>query len=170
MFGDYHNPNDYWQHNGYDQYKDMNPDERMAAGCLQGAAFFAMLLVGILLCALFGSCKSVEYVTVEKVKHDTTYISKWQRDSIYIHDSTFIKEKGDSILVERWHTAYRDRWRHDTIVRIMIDSIPKPYPVIKMVERELTKTEKGLMFIGGLAVMAVIVWLAVKVKRWLPLR
>ena len=100
MFGDYHNPNDYWQHNGYDQYKDMNPDERMAAGCLQGAALFLMLVVGILLCALFGSCKSVEYVTVEKVKHDTTYISKWQRDSIYIHDSTFIKEKGDSILVD----------------------------------------------------------------------
>lgn len=170
MFGDYHNPNDYWQHNGYDQYKEMNQDERMAAGCLQGAAFFLMLVVGILLCALFGSCKSVEYVTVEKVKHDTTYISKWQRDSIYIHDSTFIKEKGDSILVERWHTAYRDRWRHDTIVRIMIDSIPKPYPVIKMVERELTKTQKGLIFIGGLAVMAVIVWLAVKMKRLLPLR
>ena len=39
-----------------------------------------------------------------------------------------------------------------------------------MVERELTKTQKGLMIIGGLALMAVIVWLAVKVKRWLPMR
>ena len=40
-------------------------------------------------------CKSVEYVPVLEHRTDTVYQSKVVHDSIYQHDSTYNKEKGD---------------------------------------------------------------------------
>ena len=98
---DYNNPNDYWAHNRYDLYKGMNDDERMAAGCMQMTAFIVMLLVGLAVCALLGSCTTTEYVTVEKVRTDTLIQTKVQKDSVFLHDSTFVKVAGDTVLIER---------------------------------------------------------------------
>ena len=169
---DYNNPNDYWMTN--DQYDGMTDDERIASGCLQMATFIGMLFIALLLCMLFGSCTKTEYVTVEKVKHDTTYVSKLQRDSIWLHDSIYVKEwmKGDTVYrdVDRWHTKYIEKQVHDTVYQATHDTIPQPYPVIKEVEKKLTKTQKGLMWIGGLSLMALFVFVAYKVKRFLPTR
>ena len=60
-----------------------------------------VLLAGILLSALMmlTSCKHTEYITVEKVRTDTTYISKLQRDSVWLHDSIHVAEKGDTVKI-----------------------------------------------------------------------
>lgn len=93
----------------------------------------------ILVALLFVGCKTKErVVTVEKVRNDTTYITKHQRDSVWLHDSIHVTEKGDTIRIERWHTKYVEKATHDTLYQATHDTIPQPYPVEKLVERELT--------------------------------
>ena len=77
-------------------------------------------------------------MTVEKVRNDTTYITKHQRDSVWLHDSIHVTEKGDTIRIEKWHTKYIEKATHDTLYQHKTDSVPVPYPVEKLVERELT--------------------------------
>ena len=164
---DYYDHNEHWMHHPQMQ-DDIDPDDAMKSGCFV-LTFYAVALIGVIvIMLLLSSCTTTKVVTVEKVKHDTTYVSKHSRDSIYIHDSTFIKEKGDSVLIEKWHTAWRDRWHHDTIVRIKVDSIPYPVEVVKEVERPLTKTERGLILLGVLSIMFITIFIALKVKRYLP--
>ena len=123
-------------------------------------------LVYILVTILaLSSCKTTEVVTVEKVKTDTTYITKVQRDSIWQHDSVFVKEKGDSVLIERWHTKYINKEVHDTTYVAKHDSVPVPYPVTKYVEKSLTFWQKLLMWFGGISGLLVIVILYIRLKR-----
>lgn len=165
---DYNNPNDMWRNNGYDPYKGMSDEERMKAGCMQLVGILVAIIAALLICALLGSCTTTKVVTVEKVRTDTTYITKQQHDSIYMHDSIYVSEKGDTVRIERWHTKYVEKLRTDTIYQHSVDSVPVPYPVIKEVERPLSKTQKGLMGIGLLSLLAAIVAVAWKIKKFLP--
>ena len=79
---DYNNPNDYWH--GHDPYKGMTDDERMKAGCLQGAAFIVAFIVVLLLCALLGSCTTTKYVPVTETRTE----HHWHTDSVRERDST----------------------------------------------------------------------------------
>lgn len=99
---------------------------------------------------LFTSCTTTKVVTVEKVKIDTTYITKWQRDSVWLHDSTIVREKGDTVLVEKWHTKYKEKQVHDTIYKSRVDSIPVPYPEEKLVEKELTWWQQTRLHIANI--------------------
>ena len=92
----------------------------------------------IMVCCILMGCRTTRTVTVEKVRTDTLMVLKHTHDSIYKHDSVIVSEKGDTVKIERWHTKYIEREKHDTIFQATHDTIPKPYPVIKEVERELT--------------------------------
>ena len=122
------------------EYDENNPWEKLVL-------LIAALICFVLMTMVVG-CKQTEYVTVEKVRIDTTYITKHQRDSIYLHDSTYVEVKGDTVKIEKWHTKYIDLSRTDTIVRIKVDSIPKPYPVIKEVPLPLSWWQKTKMYAG----------------------
>lgn len=108
----------------------------------------AMLLIG---------CKTRERVVmVETTRTDTTYITKHQRDSIWLHDSIYVSEKqrGDTIFVEsrKWLTKYVEKEVHDTVYQSKVDSVPVPYPVPQYIENELTwwqrtKMKAGVAFI-----------------------
>lgn len=165
---DYTNPNDPWLHTVYNPYKGMNDKERMKAGCLQGVAFIVMLFLILLLCALLGSCTTERVVTVERVRTDTVRVNRTAHDSIYVQDSVHIREKGDTVLIERWKTVWRNHTAHDSIYIHKVDSVPVPYPVIKEVEKPRTAFEKGMMATGGLAVMALVVVVVLRVRRFLP--
>ena len=110
----------------------------------------AILLLGFV-CIGLGACRSVRYIPVESVRHDSVFLSLYQRDSIYQHDSVFIKEKADTLLIERWHTRWRDRVSHDTMYISKVDTIRVPVPV----ERKLTKAERTYITIGKWSVGAV---------------
>ena len=99
-----------------------------------------VIMAGILLSALMmlTSCKHTEYITVEKVRTDTTYISKLQRDSVWLHDSIHVAEKGDTVKIEKWHTKYIEKQIHDTLYKAKVDSVPVPYPVPEYIEKNLT--------------------------------
>ena len=103
----------------------------------------------ILVALLLVGCKTEErVVTVEKVRNDTTYITKHQRDSVWLHDSIHVTEKGDTIRIERWHTKYVEKVTHDTLYQHKTDSLPVPYPVEKLVERELSWWQQTRMHLG----------------------
>ena len=117
----------------------------------------------ILVAVLMAGCKTKErVVTVEKVRNDTTYITKHQRDSVWLHDSIHVTEKGDTIRIERWHTKYIEKVTHDTLYQATHDTIPQPYPVEKLVERKLTWWQQTRMHLGeallALAGIAVVVF------------
>lgn len=103
-----------------------------------------------IVCAwLLIGCRSVELVpyAVETVR--TEWRDRLVRDSVVLHDSVHVKERGDTVWMERWHTVYRDRTVLDTVVRT--DSIPVPYPV----ERELGRWEQFRLDVGGYAITVV---------------
>ena len=109
-----------------------------------------ILLAGFVLIGL-GACRSVRYIPVESVRHDSVVTILHHRDSIYQHDSVYIKEKADTLLIERWHTRWRDRVSHDTLYMSKTDTIRVPVPV----ERKLTKAERTYITIGKWSVGAV---------------
>lgn len=161
------NPNEFWRHNWYDPYKGMSDDERLTAGCLQVVVMILFVLFALAVCMLMGGCTTERVVTVEKVRTDTVRLTRTAHDSIYIHDSTYIKEAGDTVRIERWHTRYIEKQVHDTIYQSRTDSVPKPYPFVKVVERELTTNQKGLMILGAVALMVFLVWIIFELKRFL---
>ena len=162
---DYNNPNDLWRNNGYDPYKGLSDKERIKAGCLQLVCVVGTIIAGLALCALLGSCTTTKYVPVTETHTDTLRVTQYLRDSIYIHDSTHVREKGDTVLIERWHTRWRDRWQHDTLYISKTDSVPKPYPVEVEVPAPLTWWQQVRMGLGTVALMAGALWLAVRAFR-----
>ena len=116
----------------------------------------AWLLFLFMAWALAG-CKSIEYVPVVEHKTDTTYITKNHRDSIYVHDSTYIHERGDTVWIERWHTRWRDRLLVDTIYQATHDTIPKPYVMLEYTDKPLTWWQQTRIYMGNIAILACIV-------------
>ena len=130
---------------------------------------WALWICVLLMIALWlTSCTTTKVVTVEKVKTDTTYITKQQRDSIWLHDSIHVTERGDTIRIERWHTKYVEREVHDTLYRAKTDSIPVPYEVIKEVPRNSTWFERIMFCTGIISILCLILFVAKKIERHLP--
>lgn len=125
----------------------------------------AVAVFGLL---LLTGCTTTKYVPVETVRIDTMKVTKYERDSIYIHDSTIVRENGDTMLIEKWHTRWRDRWHHDSVYIARHDTIPQPYPVTEYVEHKRSKTDWFFIITGIIALIAVIVYAAVKVRKFLP--
>lgn len=126
--------------------------------------FIAIILLTSAIC----SCRSVRYVPVETVRSDTLYVNRLLRDSVFVKDSVFVREKGDTVEVFR--TLFVDRWRDrtDTVRAVSTDTVRVPYPV----EKELTRWEKAKLDIGGIAigtaiaaVLAIVVWLVIRTRR-----
>ena len=125
-------------------------------GCI-GVVLYMLIvfMVGLMLIAL-GACKSVKYVPVETIKYDSIYITQHQRDSIYLHDSIFHKEKGDTILIEKWHTKYIEKQVHDILIQIERDTIPQPYPYEVEVPARLSWWQKTRMHVGEVTLIALL--------------
>ena len=126
-----------------------------------------MLAAVAVLALLMCSCKSIEYVpAIEKeVHHDSIYFTQLQRDSIWLHDSIRVEAKNDTIKIEKWHTKYIEKLRVDTTYIAKTDTVPVPYEVKVEVPAKISKTQKGLMMIGLLSIMAAIVALAFWLKK-----
>lgn len=134
-------------------------------GSIMRQRIYIWIAVGIALLLLFGSCRSIRYVPVETIRTDSLYLSVHERDSIHIKDFVYIKEKGDSVIVDKWHTVYRDRRTRDTIYIEKEKEVMVPYPV----EKELTwwqktKLELGEFSIGIILVLLIVIICLVKKK------
>lgn len=110
---------------------------------------------------LVSSCAVKErVVTVERVRTDTLRETRNIRDSIYLHDSVFVKqyERGETVFVEKekWHTRYQDRLLVDTIYESRTDSVPVPYEVTEFVEYNLTWWQKTRMYAGDVLMVSLL--------------
>lgn len=130
--------------------------EKAYQGCGLALVWLLLLLCG---------CKSIEYVpVVQKETHtDSIYLTKVQRDSIWLHDSIRVEARNDTVRVDRWHTKYVERLLHDTLYLSKRDSILVPYEVVKEVPAKVSKMERTFMWLGILSLIA----LTLLVGRWL---
>ena len=134
-------------------------------GCIGVLVWMLLIFIcGIILIA-FGSCRSIKYVPIETIKHDSVYITQHQKDSIYIHDSIYQKEKGDTVLIEKWHTRYIEKQVRDTLIQIQRDTIPQPYPYEVEVPAQISWWQKTRMRMGEIALVALLVLLGSWIVR-----
>lgn len=123
----------------------------------------ACVWVVVFAIVLLTSC-SPKVIYVPEVHTDSIYITKHQKDSVWLHDSILVTEKGDTIRVEKWHTKYIERQVHDTCFVTKTDSVAVPYPV----KEKLTIKDKfnvylqcmGIVF--GILLVFIVIWLVTK--------
>lgn len=122
-----------------------------------------LILLGIFtIVGILSGCRAkIQYVPVESVR--TEYQDRYLRDSINVYDSIYVREKGDSIFVDRLQKIYIDRFRVDSFIRT--DSIQVPYPVDKIIEvNRLYWYQEALMWIGAGALVVLMLWLVKRKK------
>lgn len=87
--------------------------------CLAGIVLLYMAVIAGCLLTMTGCTTVKEVVKNDTIVH-TEYISRidsvYLKDSVYLHDSVFVEVKGDTTLIEKWHTKYVDKWR-DRLLR-----------------------------------------------------
>ena len=128
----------------------------------------AFVIMWVIIVCLLSGCTTTKYVPVIEHTTDTLVQRVVERDSIHVHDSIRVSENGDTVTIEWWHTQYRDRWHHDSVYIARHDTIPQPYPVTEYVERKRSKIDWFFTITGIIALIAVIVYAAVKVRKFLP--
>ena len=131
---------------------------------MRASAIFLLYILAIVLCG----CKQVQYVPVETVRLDSIYLTQTLRDSIVRYDSVYVRDKGDTLYVERWKYLYRDKVRVDTMVSVRVDTLAVPYPVEKRLTRwERVKMEAGGVAIGGffLLLAAIVAYIVYRSRR-----
>lgn len=126
------------------------------------ARLFVATLAAACIWALAG-CSSHQYIPVESVRYDSIFLSKMQKDSIFVHDSLFIKEKGDTVFVDKYKYVYKTIIKTDTMTIERVDSIRVSFPV----EKKLSRWQQVKMDFGGYLMAGVVVYLAFYVIRWL---
>lgn len=125
-------------------------------------------LLFVLAVLSLAACKQVQYVPVERVRTDSVWLTQVRLDSVVRYDSVYVRDRGNTLYVERWKYLYRDRVRTDTMVSVRTDTVGVPYPV----ERKLTRWERVKMEAGGYAivigfcvVLAVVGWMVYRIRR-----
>lgn len=127
--------------------------------------WFLLILFAGFICIGLGACRSIKYVPVETVKHDSIYITQHQKDSIYVHDSIYKKEKGDTLIIEKWHTKYIEKQVRDTLIQIERDTIPQPYPYEVEVPAQLSWWQKTRLYLANVVLLALAVFIGWKIYR-----
>ena len=121
------------------------------------------LLTALLCCCC--SCTMPKYIPIESVK--TEYRDRILIDSIYRYDSIYVKEKGDTLIFERYRYLYRDKLIRDSV--FICDTIRVPYPVevIKNVKakRTLTGWQNFQIWCGRIALFTVLLFVAFFILR-----
>lgn len=114
----------------------------------------AVALIFLIAALCVSGCGSVKYVPVETEKIEYRENVRFERDSIFVCDSVYIREKGDTIWLERYHTLWKEKWRTDTIVELKEVTQDKIVEVEKKLTRwQQIKQDFGAIAIGGFALL-----------------
>ena len=124
-----------------------------------------ILLFLLLLCG----CRT-EYVPIESVRYDSVMIEKLMRDSVFVRDSVYLKEKGDTIYKYKDRFVYVYKNRVDTFFAEKIREIEVPVPVERKLSWwERVKLEYAEWVIAVIVAVALIYalrqWLARKIRK-----
>lgn len=121
------------------------------------AIAFIIGMIILTIVSFFTSCRSIKYVPVETVKYEYITKDSIRIDSTYVHDSVFIKMKGDTV----WQYKYKfvDRYKYINLIDTVIktDTISK----VVEVEKKLTKWQSLKMDFGGGAIISLVLLILV---------
>ncbi len=121
-------------------------------------------LVVIILFCLLTSCRTqIKYVPVETIRTDSVFFNSVRIDSVLIHDSISIIQRGDTVAEYRYRYIDRYKDRVDTLYINRTDSIQVPYPV--EIEKKLTLWQQTKIKFGGWAIAVIIVTILIVVGR-----
>ena len=158
-------------------------------GCLLSVLSVTFLILAVALMLAFSGCTTTRYVPVEQhhTEHHWHTDSVKERDSVHTEKNTVIRELDSAamakygIQMERNQKAWlvlqremearmRDLERMTATKDTIHDSIPIPYPVevTKEVPRERSKVEWGLIVMGILSLMILILYVVIKLRKFLP--
>lgn len=146
--------------------------------------FFAVVVTAVVC-----GCTTTKYVPVTEThtEHHWHTDTVRERDSTHTERETIIREL-DSAAMARYGIQMESNQRAWLVLQremenrlrelehmasqrdTVRDTIPQPYPVTEYVEKPLGWWQKGLIWIGIVALMVVIVIVAWKLKRFLPVR
>ena len=125
------------------------------------------LILVILLILVSTACKTttkIVEVPVEVIKKE--YIHDTKIDRVYNRDSIDRWQKGDTLFITKYSTKYKYLNRVDTVLKV--DTVPKiiSTTIEKKVEvNHIYWYQKTLMWLGGIAVILLIVVITYKVKK-----
>lgn len=129
--------------------------------------FWALLVA---LSLILTGCKTRQVVVATAHSTDTVVITKHQRDSIWLHDSVHVHEymRGDTVYVavDKWHTQFVGRDRHDTVYVATHDTIPQPVEVLREVPRQLSWWQRTRLTIANLILTALALFLGWRFVRF----
>ena len=110
---------------------------------------------------LLGSCKVKEKIVevpIPQIKTEIKYIDKVKYDSIYLKDSVYIIQKGDTIYNTKIAYRYKYKYLKDTITINKTDTITRLQKVTEIkVKNQLNVVQKILMYIGLFSLLMFII-------------
>lgn len=122
-------------------------------------SFFIIILLCLVGILLTGCRTKYIHVPVETFHKDSIYIHQLKRDSIYLRDSVYIREKGDTVFVDKFKYLYKEIVKIDTFRMEHTDTIT----TVVEVEKPLTRWQKLKMELGGIAFGVCVALLAILV-------
>ena len=105
-----------------------------------------------------------EYKSTQRL--DSLFKSALSRDSIYIHDSIYVREKGDTLYKYIEKIRYKYITRQDTITRytLKVDTVYRDSGRVEVYERPVYVEKpakwynKGFIWLGRMCCIAAILW------------
>lgn len=116
----------------------------------------------ILFLLMLTSCRT-EYVPVESVRYDSIFFSQLIRDSVYVKDSTHVRERGDTVFWYRLKFVFMNKSVNDTVYIERYKDRDVPVPV----ERKLSWWERQKVDYGGWAMLILVAAMLLKIRKWL---
>lgn len=113
------------------------------------------LIFLLLFIILISSCTTTKYIEIPVENTRIEYRDRHTIDTIYKTDSTIIKDKGDTIYLEKYKYLYKVKEVRDTINITDTITVVNTVEVIKEVNK-LKDWQIALMVIGGAAVAILI--------------
>jgi hypothetical protein len=124
-----------------------------------------IIYITALLC-ICCACSTTKYIPIETTR--TEYRDNFLRDSIYVRDSIFVKEKGDTIFMEQYRYLYRDKIVRDSIFTTDTIRVPYPVEVVKEVKKPLSGWQNFQVWSGRIALalgLLVIIFMTLKQNK-----
>lgn len=113
-------------------------------------------VVLLLAALLLAACSTIRYVPVETVRSDTLIRNEARLDSIYVRDSIYVYQKGDTVTkyVEKWR--YKYKIKTDTLYIAKRDTVT--VTVTEVREKPMKWYNQGFIWVGRLCCIALILW------------
>lgn len=110
---------------------------------------------------LLSSCKVKEKIVevpIPQIKTEIKYIDKVKYDSIYLKDSVYIIQKGDTVYNTKVAYRYKYKYLKDTITINKADTITRLQKITEIkVKNQLNVVQKVLMYIGLFSLLMFII-------------